>query len=64
MPEPNWSNKMTDIITGYYGNDGSMSSGWDTEEEAKNEFEEFYQDDEYAGCYVTEINGKLVIAYK
>lgn len=51
------------MIEGYYGKDGAMTSGWETEEEAKAEFESYYQDEEFSGCYVTEINGKWVIAY-
>lgn len=51
------------MISGYYGQSGAMSEGWDTEDEAEKEFNEWYQDDEYSDCYVTEYNGKWVIAY-
>ena len=52
------------MITGYYGKNGSMTEGWDSEEEAEREFDEFYQDEEYDGCFVKEYNGKWVIAYE
>lgn len=52
------------IMTGYYGKEGVMSEGWDTEEEAIAELDEFYQDDEYADCFVVECNDKWVIAYE
>lgn len=52
------------MITGYYGKDGVMSEGWNTEEDAEKEFEAFYQDDEYENCFVAEYNGYWVIAYK
>lgn len=53
------------MITGYYGKDGTMTNGWSTEEAAQSEFDEFYADDEnFDGCYVTEIHpGEWVIAY-
>lgn len=58
-------NKLSDgtIITGYYGKDGAMSEGWDNEQDAIIEFEQFYQDSEYDGCEVIQYNGKWVIAY-
>ena len=53
------------MITGYYGKDGVMSEGWETEEEAQKEFKEFYENDErFAGCFVTEYNDEWVIAYE
>lgn len=53
------------IITGYYGKDGAMTSGWETEEEAQAEFDEYYADDEnFEGCFVhQESDGEWVIAY-
>lgn len=51
------------IITGYYGKDGAMSEGWDTENEAQAEFDEFYQDEEYEDCEIIKHNDKWVIAY-
>ena len=30
------------MIPGYYGKDGAMTEGWETEKEAQKEFEEFY----------------------
>ena len=52
------------MITGYYGKNGIMSSGWDSEDEAEREFDEFYQGEEYEDCFVTELNGEWVIAYE
>jgi hypothetical protein len=54
---------MDKPITGYYGKNGVMSEGWDTEEEAQTEFNSFYQDDEYEECEVIFYNGKWVISY-
>lgn len=52
------------MITGFYGKDGAMTTGWETEAEAQAEFETWYQGDEFSGCYVTEIRaGEWVIAY-
>ena len=57
--------KMTNkIISGWYGKNGVMSDGWDSEAEAQAEFNEFYTDDEYADCEIIErSDGKWVIAY-
>lgn len=52
------------MITGYYGKNGAMTKGWETEEDAQKEFDDFYQDEEYEGCFVTEYNGEWVIAYE
>lgn len=51
------------IITGFYGQEGVMSDGWDAQEDAQAEFEAFYKNPEYDGCEVIEYNGKWVIAY-
>lgn len=51
------------MMISYYGQNGVMSEGWDTEAEANAEMQQWYQDDEHEGCYVTELNGKWVIAY-
>ena len=61
-PKPN--REKIKMITGYYGKDGAMTEGWETEEEAQKEFEEFYQNEEYKDCFVTEYNGEWVIAYE
>jgi|AZII01.1.fsa_nt_gi hypothetical protein len=57
--------------TGYYGKNGLMTDGWDTEEEAQEEFEEFYKNETddvdgsylYRECEIIEKDGKWVIAY-
>lgn len=56
---------MDKIITGFYGKNGAMADPFETEEEAKAEFELYYQEDpEFEGCYVVEIRpGEWVIAY-
>ena len=52
------------MIAAYYGKNGVMSEGWDSEEEAEAEFEEWYENDpDFDGCYVTKHNGKWVIAF-
>lgn len=58
-------NKLSNgkLVTGFYGKEGAMTEGWDTEEEAQNEFDEFYSDDEYEDCEVIQYNAKWVIAY-
>ncbi len=48
-----------------------MTDGWDTEEEAQEEFEEFYKNETddvdgsylYRECEIIEKDGKWVIAY-
>jgi gentisate 1,2-dioxygenase len=49
--------------TGYYGKDGVMTQGWDSEEEALKEFAEFYNTEEFEGCEVIFYNEYWVIAY-
>ena len=51
------------MITGFYGKDGAMSEGWETEEEAREEFDSYYSDEEYKGCEVVFYNGEWVIGY-
>lgn len=50
------------LITGYYGMDGVMTKGWNLQEEAEFELENYYEPDDE--LFVIEIEpGEWVIAY-
>lgn len=59
------------MINGYFGKNGVMTNGWETEQDAINEFEQYYHGETdangdllYDNCKIIEIeHGNWVIAY-